>query len=52
MEILVRRRTVAVIVKEDEDYIILGVTALESFGLEVDLVKGILKEVELYYLPL
>lgn len=36
-----RGRTVTVIMwREDEDHIILGVTTLESFGLEVGLVKG------------
>ncbi|MEM0111793.1 MAG: aspartyl protease, partial [Candidatus Parvarchaeota archaeon] len=47
MEIMGRRRTVTVIMGEDEDQIILGITALESFGLEVDPIKGTLKEAEL-----
>lgn len=50
MEIMGRRRTVTVIMGEDEDQVILGVTALESFGLEVDPVRGTLKEVELLLL--
>lgn len=52
MEILGRRRTVTVIMGEDEDQIILGVTALESFGLEADPVKGTLKEAELLLLAI
>jgi len=52
MEIMGRRRTVTVIMGEDEDQIILGVTALESFGLEVDPVKGTLKETELLLLAI
>jgi len=50
IEIMGRRRTVTVIMGEDEDQTILGVTALESFGLEVDPVKGTLKEAELLLL--
>jgi len=47
MKILGRRRTVTVIMGESEDQTILDVTALESFGLETDPVKGTLKETEL-----
>lgn len=48
-----RGRTVTVIMwREDEDHIILGVTTLESFGLEVGLVKGMLKEAELLLLAI
>ncbi|MEM2739222.1 MAG: hypothetical protein QXQ29_00250 [Candidatus Bathyarchaeia archaeon] len=38
---------VTVVIGEGEDQIILGVTALESFGLEADPMKGTLKEAEL-----
>jgi len=45
-----RRRLVPVIFGEKGDSAILGVTALEIFGLEVDLVRGVLKEAELLLL--
>ena len=45
-----RRRVVPVIFGEKGDSAILGVTALEIFGLEVDLVRGVLKEAELLLL--
>ncbi len=45
-----RRRTITVIFSETDDATVLGVTALESFGLEVDPVRGTLKEAELLML--
>ncbi|MGC8608019.1 MAG: aspartyl protease family protein [Vulcanisaeta sp.] len=45
-----RRRIVPVIFGETEDTIVIGVTALEIFGLEVDPVRGTLKEAELLLL--
>jgi len=42
-----RRRIITVIFGETDDTTVLGVTALESFGLEVDPVRGTLKEAEL-----
>jgi predicted aspartyl protease len=45
-----RRRVVPVIFGEKGDPAILGVTALEIFGLEVDVVRGVLKEAELLLL--
>lgn len=42
-----RRRVVPVIFGEEGDPAILGVTALKIFGLEVDVVRGVLKEAEL-----
>ncbi|MEM2849183.1 MAG: hypothetical protein QXI36_02780 [Candidatus Bathyarchaeia archaeon] len=50
MEILGRRRIVTVIMGDDGDQVVLGVIALESFGLEVDPVKGTLKEAGLLLL--
>jgi len=50
IELMGKRRTVTVILGEEEDITVLGVTALESFGLEVDPVKGTLKEAELLLL--
>jgi len=50
VELMGRRRTVAVIFGEINDITVLGVTALEAFGLEVDPVKGTLKETELLLL--
>ncbi|MCD6470854.1 aspartyl protease [Candidatus Bathyarchaeota archaeon] len=47
---LMGRRTVTVIMGEEEDITVLGVTALEAFGLEVDPVKGTLREAELLLL--
>ena len=44
------RRIVPVIFGETEDTIVIGVTALEIFGLEVDPVRGTLKEAELLLL--
>ena len=35
---------------EDGDPAVVGVTALEIFGLEVDVVRGVLKETELFLL--
>lgn len=50
VELMGRRRTVAVIFGETNDITVLGVTALEAFGLEVDPVKGTLRETELLLL--
>ncbi|MCU7788082.1 aspartyl protease [Pyrobaculum sp. 3827-6] len=44
------RRVVPVIFGEAEDVIVVGMTALEIFGLEVDPVRGTLKEAELLLL--
>ncbi len=44
------RRTVPVIFGEAEDAIVIGATALEIFGLEVDPVRGTLREAELLML--
>jgi len=44
------RRTVPVIFGEAEDAVVVGVTALEIFGLEVDPVRGTLREAELLLL--
>ncbi len=44
------RRIVPVIFGETEDTMVIGVTALEIFGLEVDPVRGTLKEAELLLL--
>jgi len=44
------RRTVPVIFGETEDAMVIGITALEIFGLEVDPVRGTLKEAELLLL--
>jgi aspartyl protease family protein len=45
-----RRRVVPVVFGEKGDAAILGVTALEIFGLEVDVVRGVLREAELLLL--
>ena len=45
-----RKRTITVIFGEIEDTTVLGITALETFGLEVDPVKGTLRETELLML--
>jgi predicted aspartyl protease len=50
IELMGRRRTITVIFGETDDTTVLGVTALESFGLEVDPVRGTLKEAELLML--
>jgi clan AA aspartic protease len=50
IELMGRRRTVTVIFGEAEDLVVLGITALEAFGLELDPVRGILKEAELLLL--
>jgi predicted aspartyl protease len=47
IELMRRRRTITVIFGETDDTTVLGVTALESFGLEVDPVKWTLKDAEL-----
>ncbi|MEL9990534.1 MAG: aspartyl protease [Thermoproteus sp.] len=44
------RRTVPVVFGEEADAVVIGATALEIFGLEVDLVRGVLKEAELLLL--
>ena len=45
-----RRRVVPVVFGEEGDPVVLGVTALEIFGLEVDVVRGVLREAELLLL--
>jgi len=50
IELMGRRRTITVIFGETDDATVLGVTALELFGLEVDPVRGTLKEAELLML--
>ncbi len=50
MVLMGRRRIVPVIFGEDGDPAVVGVTALEIFGLEVDVVRGTLKEAELLLL--
>ncbi len=50
MVLMGRRRIVPVIFGEDGDPAVIGVTALEIFGLEVDVVRGTLKEAELLLL--
>jgi clan AA aspartic protease len=50
MVLMGRRRIVPVIFGEDGDPAVVGVTALEIFGLEVDVVRGVLKEAELFLL--
>ena len=50
VELLGRRRTVTAVVGEADGLVVLGVAALESFGLEVDPVRGALKEAELLLL--
>jgi clan AA aspartic protease len=50
IELMGRRRTITAIFGETDDTTVLGVTALESFGLEVDPVRGTLKEAELLML--
>jgi aspartyl protease family protein len=50
MVLMGRRRIIPVIFGEDGDPAVVGVTALEIFGLEVDVVRGTLKEAELLLL--
>lgn len=50
VKLMGKRRTVTVIFGEVDDVTVLGVTALEAFGLEVDPVRGTLKEAELLLL--
>jgi aspartyl protease family protein len=50
MVLMGRRRIVPVIFGEDGDPAVVGVTALEIFGFEVDVVRGVLKEAELLLL--
>jgi aspartyl protease family protein len=50
MALLGRRHIVPVIFGEEGDITIVGVTALEIFGLEVDVVRGVLREAELLLL--
>jgi clan AA aspartic protease len=50
MALLGERHTVPVIFGEEGDAVTIGVTALEIFGLEVDVVRGVLKEAELLLL--
>ncbi|ADN49781.1 hypothetical protein [Vulcanisaeta distributa] len=46
IEVMGRRGAVTVIFGEEGDINVLGVTALEALGLEVDIVRGTLKETE------
>jgi predicted aspartyl protease len=50
MALLGERRTVPVIFGEEGDAVVISVTALEIFGLEVDMVREVLKEAELLLL--
>jgi len=50
VEIMGERRVVPVVFGDVDDPVVLGATALEIFGLEVDLVRGALKEAELLLL--
>jgi predicted aspartyl protease len=50
MVLLGERRIVPVVFGEEGDAGVIGVTALEIFGLEVDVVRGVLKEAELLLL--
>ncbi len=50
MVLMGRRRVVPVIFDEEGGPAVVGVTALEIFGLEVDVVRGTLKEAELLLL--
>ena len=50
MILLGERRIVSVIFGEEGEAVVIGVTALEIFGLEVDVVRGTLKEAELILL--
>jgi clan AA aspartic protease len=50
MVLLGERRTVPVVFGEEGGAVTIGVTALEIFGLEVDVVRGVLKEAELLLL--
>ena len=50
MVLMGRRRIVPVIFGEDGDPAVVGVTALEILGLEVGVVRGVLKEAELLLL--
>ena len=46
VEVMGRRGAVTVIFGEERDVNVLGVTALEALGLEVDVIRGTLKETE------
>ncbi len=46
IEVMGKRGAVTVIFGEEKDVNVLGVTALEALGLEVDPIKGTLKETE------
>lgn len=50
--LLGRRRVVPVVFSEEGDVAVIGTTALEVFGLGVDVVRGVLKEAELLLLTL
>ena len=52
LRLLGRSHTVPVVFGEEGDTVVIGVTALEIFGLEVDVVRGVLKETELLLLKL
>ncbi|UNQ73268.1 pepsin/retropepsin-like aspartic protease family protein [Infirmifilum sp. NZ] len=51
VELMGRRGGVTLIFGEDGESAILGATALESLGLEVDPIKNTLKEAQLLMLP-
>jgi len=46
LALLGRRRVVPIVFGEEGDVAVIGATALEIFGLEVDVVRGVLKEAE------
>ena len=50
VELMGRKRTITVIFGEAGDITVLGITALEAFGLELDPVRGTLREAELLLL--
>lgn len=52
VELMGRRGGITIIFGEEKDAAILGVTALEALGLEVDPIKGTLKEAQLLMLQL
>jgi len=50
VELMGRKRTITVIFGETGNAAVLGITALEAFGLELDPVRGTLREAELLLL--
>jgi predicted aspartyl protease len=48
--LLGKRRIVLVVFGEEGDIVVIGATALEIFGLEVDIVRGVLRGAELLLL--